>query len=373
MRFDANAPSGTTVTADGTNATKSTKVTPGTTLTTGLIPADTAPTCSDSNYTFMGWSESKTAGEFDGKKQNDLVGSEITTAKTYYAIWMKGDFWMSSSHSDYVSKSQFTSDTYYRSSTDIVNDIKILRAGSSNSSYSETLSRWNSYYSNDVRLHSTWISSDVTDSTSPNNLVEFRILQVGAHDGDGSVVTFMAAHGLPTAYAMNGSKTNDGSWANSAMRTSVMSNYVQAGLSSGLVTLAKSVNKVTTSGSYGSWSQGATTSDKFWLLSLTEVFGKASDGNTLMTSYFYEEGSRYAWFTKNGVNAKSGMATVNTALQDWYKTREVSYPSGYYSSQWWMRTPFRNGKYTFASPTFKGVPDHNDASYKFSVMPAFAF
>ena len=52
--FDSNAPSGTTATVDGTSATKSTKVALDTALTSDIIPADTAPTCSDSNYIFMG-------------------------------------------------------------------------------------------------------------------------------------------------------------------------------------------------------------------------------------------------------------------------------------------------------------------------------
>ena len=376
VTFDANAPSGTTATVDGTNAVTNTMVEPGTTLTSDMIPADTAPTCSETDYQFVGWAESKTASPADAKKNSALADDSvsITGRKTYYAVWIKPDFWLSSTNTTGTKQTDFTSDSNYRSSTDILDDIAILK-DPSNSNYSTVLTRWQGYYSNDVKLYADWIGTDVTDSTSVNKLVEFRILQVGEHDSDGSVVTFGATHSLPTSKKMNDSATNAGGWESSAMRNSVMSDYVQAGLPSSLVSAAKSVNKVTASVSGSSVTQG-TTSDKFWLLSNSEVFGTAADGNTMIsgtTKYFNDEGTRYAWFTDKGVNAKNGWTSSNTELSSNCKTRAGDKPAGADNTSWWLRSPrFNDDSYFGLVYDKDGNPGNGFANLSFGVVPALA-
>ena len=332
-----------------------------------MIPADATVTCSDSSYIFMGWAESKDASACDALKRTDLAAKNVTLSsdKKYYAVWLKSDFWLSSVHADYTEQSQFTSDTYYRTSVDIISDIKILRAGSSNASYDDTLRRWNGYYTNDVRLYAAWSGADATKNL--DKLVEFRILQVGEHDGDGSVVTFMATHSLPTAKRMGTRWYNDGGWGSSSLRGE-MTSYVQAGLPSGLANAAKEVRKVATSGSYGYWVEGSTTPSKFWLPSYSEIFGETSTWIT-SSGYYNAEGTQYAWCKTNVTNATSS----NTSLQNDYKTRAGDAPAGADGSRWWLRSPCVTSCEYFGDVDNDGYPNHDYANKSRGVVPCFAF
>ena len=160
------------------------------------------------------------------------------------------------------------------------------------------------------------------------------------------------------------------------MRTSVMTDYVEAGLARCLVSAVKSVNKVTTSGSNGSWVQGSTTTDKFWLLSMSEVLGTSSDGNTLIGTYFYEEGSQYAWFTKNGVNGKSGTGTKNVAIGTNCFTRagnsSGTKPEGSTSDGMWLRSPVITNATGFGRVYENGYPSYNVGSWSLGVVPCFS-
>ncbi len=237
----------------------------------------------------------------------------------------------------------------------------------------------------EVRLYTKWNTatgeSGSADITGKNSFVEFRIIKVGEHDGDGSAVTFMATHSLPTAQQMNSENTNAGSWADSLMRNTTMSTYVKGGLSD-LCTIdestgAKTINKVTTSGSYGSWVENSTTADQFWLLSQTEVFGTA--GNTLVPTYFKStEGTQYDWFVAKGVNAKSAWDTTNTAIRNMNLTRSGSDParSGGSGSaaRCWLRSPVMSSSENFGRVGGSyGNPTSGSADYSFSVVPAFCF
>ena len=129
------------------------------------------------------------------------------------------------------------------------------------------------------------------------------------------------------------------------------------------------------------WSTDVTnsiTSDKFWLLSLSEVFGTATDGNKLIsgeTQYFKNEGSRYAWFTKGNVNAMSGIGTKNTIIAENFLTREGKKPVGYSSYSWWLRTPCVNVNLDkdFGAAGVDGGPFAYSMSNYSSVVPCFAF
>lgn len=378
VTFDGKAPSGTTATVDGASASKTQYVDIGTSLTSDIIPADASVLCSDTTWQFAGWAEDPASLPSAGLKNADLAEQAVllTGQKTYYAIWKDtatGDFWLSSTNTNGTQASDFTSDANYRTGREILSDIGILNAGATNSSYSTVLSRWNSYYNSDVKLYATWSGSDVAESSSLNKLVEFRILQVGEHDGDGTVVTFGATHALPTAKAMNPSDTSVGSWASSAMRNSVMSDYVQAGLPGDLVDAAKATNKATTSVSKGAWETDGSTYDKFWLLSNTEMFGEYDDGNTLIPNCFFNEGSRYSWFVKNGVNAYSGWSSVNASIADLYKTRAGGTPAGADYENVWLRSPYVYYSDRFGATHKGGYPDFISAHYCIGVVPCFSF
>lgn len=170
----------------------------------------------------------------------------------------------------------------------------------------------------DNRLYTIWNYDEVV--TYANRFVEFRIIQVGAHDNDSSNVTFMATHSLPTAQLMNQGTatdpqgTNAGGWEKSYMRTTVFGDegYVQTGLS-GLKDAAVTISKKATSGSSGNWTEGSTTQDKFWLLSFSELAG---ENTTPITSngYYKNEGSQYTW-CKNNVTAPASKNANLTGIE----------------------------------------------------------
>ena len=242
--------------------------------------------------------------------------------------------------------------------------------------------------SQEVRLYTKWYGV-TTDSSSTeqdaNKYVEMRIIQVGAHDEDGSAVTFMATHALPTAQQMNASNnTNAGSWEESYMRTTVMSDYVATGMKD-IASAALPLNKVTTSGNSGSWTKDSTTADTFWLLSNSELFG-AGENNTFISGdspSFYVEGTQYAWFTTQNVNAKNGYGTNNQAIATLFKTRSGFKPvnsAGGSVSTWSLRSPVVSTGYSFGgvgnsdNPYYpSGAPTTMDNAINArGVVPAFA-
>ena len=372
VTFDANAPSGTTATVDGTSATKTSTVVTGTALTADLIPADVTVTCSDATWQFAGWAENPAFLPSEASKNADLAAQAValTGQKTYYAIWKDtatSEFWISSTNTTGTQVSDFTNDTNYRTGREVLNDVDILNAGSTNASYSIVFERWNGYYDNDVKLYATWSGSDATNNL--DKLVEFRILQVGEHDGDESVVTFMATHSLPTAKAMNSESTNAGGWGSSAM-LGEMTSYVQAGLPSGLASAAKEVSKVATSGNYtNGWVEGTTVASKFWLPSYSEIFGETS---TLITSsgYFKAEGTQYAWCKSNVTNPTGS----NSSLININKTRSGgNTPADAFVSFWWLRSPLVDSSNSFGIVRYDGSQDFDDARASRGVAPCFAF
>ena len=232
----------------------------------------------------------------------------------------------------------------------------------------------------ETHLYTKWYGDDVTDETSKNKYVEFRIIQVGEHDNDGSAVTFMATHSLPTAKAMNmkvdGSATNSGGWTGSEMYNTVFASggYVQTGLSdlvnSGNV---KAVTKKSTAGSYDTskidngWEE-ATTNDSFWLLSFSEIADE--DTYPILWGGFKNEGSQYAWFAKKEINPTGS----NDAIENMDETRSGNSPAGASAKLWWERSPLVSGSGSFGLVDSDGDPSYSDpANYTLGVVPAFSF
>ena len=236
----------------------------------------------------------------------------------------------------------------------------------------------------EVRLYTDWSGSDAGDGA--NRWVEFRIIQVGEHDDDGSGLTFMATHSLPTAKKMNSDAINDGGWGSSAMRTDVFGEggYVQTGLS-GLVAAAKTVNKKAVldrclSSGTPTWPLG-TTADKFWLLSFTEVYGDdfgssfkyvtnakwiTESPQSKTPQYFRSEGSQYDW-------CKARISTSDrSALQRMNYTRAFERPTDDRNNRWWLRSATVNTTCDFGGVYYNGTPVPEEYAYLSNgVVPAF--
>ena len=229
----------------------------------------------------------------------------------------------------------------------------------------------------EIRLYTKWYG-DTKDASgeaqAANKWIEMRVIQVGEHDDDGSAVTFMPTHSLPTAKSINGAGTNKGGWTHSVMRTSTMDSYVAAGMKDiANDTVILTLNKVSTSGEYGDWTQGVITQDKFWLLSVSEVFG-TGDNNKCIPSMFYEEGSQYAWFASQGVNAKNGTGIKNEPLSSLWRARSGNPTAGNNYAVCCLRSPDVSTSNRFGYTGTGGDLNSIEISlWNSSVVPAFSF
>ena len=317
--YNANAPTSTTATVDGTNATKTYTVRENSTLASSYIPTDANVTCSNSVYVFMGWAESSSADSQSALFNEELVGKsiKITAPKTYYAIWKKASgFWLGYADDSATQESDFKDETGYVKAGKIVQDMKILHNGTSSAMYSATLTRWNGYYNNEEHLFANYDLTDAEISASggtknaKDKLVEFVILEVsgaGGHqsggegiiDLDGSVVTFMAKHMLPESVQMHNFGTTIGGWP-------AMDSYglLQSGGSiygkfdDNMTSNIKTVNKKCAIISDTGASSISEKSAAFWLPSYYELVG---DGNYGMTQPS-GEGNAYKYAIKNSIS-----------------------------------------------------------------------
>lgn len=144
-------------------------------------------------------------------------------------------------------------------------------------------------------------------------------------------ITFQMVDCLNATAQMNSSNTNSGGWNSSAMRTK-MSTYLSQ-LPSDLQSVIKAVNKLSGTGG-GSSSGTQTTSDKLFLLSEIEIFGK--------TTYSVSgEGSQYDFY-------KAGNSTV----------KKVNGSADY----WWERSPRSGNSDYFCRVASDGTASRDSAN-----------
>lgn len=153
-------------------------------------------------------------------------------------------------------------------------------------------------------------------------------------------ITFQMVDCLNATAQMNSSNTNSGGWNSSAMR-SRMSTYLSQ-LPSALQSAIKTVSKK--SGTGGDSSSGTqTTSDKLFLLSEIEIFGK--------TTYSVAgEGNQYEYYA-------AGNSTI----------KKVN-GSAYY---WWERSPRSGNTLNFCGVASAGGADSYGANSSFGVSFGF--
>ena len=223
----------------------------------------------------------------------------------------------------------------------------------------------------EIRLYTKWNGEDA--GSGANQWVEFRIIQVGEHlnyssdvnSGDGSAVTFMATHSLPTSKQMNTSSINNtGGWTGSTMHTSVFAEggYVQTGLSD-LVSHVIPVAKASTAGDWKTWTN-TTSQEKFWLISYSELAGEDK------VSYFNNEGAQYEWCKTNVI---SPSFNYNPGIAGMDKTRAGSSPADVGNMGWWERSPELDSAWAFGTAGTDGVLGSSYCIYTRGVLPCFAF
>ncbi len=283
-----------------------------------------------------------------------------------YAHWVDnstGDFWIAAAASTLPDAIDGIAKTQTQLATEIASSGT---AGTSDilKSYMNSDAGNGSFTSSTMHLYTRWNEDKAL--ALADRYVEFRIVQAGEHDDDGSAVTFMATHALPTAHQMNTTNTNAGGWGASAMRD-LMTSYVAANMPDGFTSAIKTVTKKAYSGSYGSWDKTGTTQDSIWLMSYSELTGKCSDGSSY--TFAGDEGSQYTWF--------SGKVTKptdpNAAISNLYKTRSGCSPESLYGTSAWLRSPLLTYSGYFLDVNSNGEPVSNiSASYCRGICPALS-
>ena len=155
---------------------------------------------------------------------------------------------------------------------------------------------------------------------------------IGVATDSGSGFTFCCGD-IATMHSMNSSNVTTGGWEQSAMRSWLSDTLLKA-LPSDLQSVIKAVSKKNTA-NYGA----ATTSDKLWLLSFTEV---GLDSGTT-------EGAKYSVFKDNASRVRKSNGSAN---------------------YWWLRS-------VGSSIYFRGVGSDGSlgggsASYDYGVVPCFS-
>ena len=195
----------------------------------------------------------------------------------------------------------------------------------------------------------TPLAADGTTSDM-NAFVEFRIIEVGQHlnvsgdssSKDGSILTFMAAHTLPSADQLNTGAYTDGGWAITSLRPKLQTggetfNRFESGFTQDITPVTKLYNKGGgTSVLNMKDTPCGTTTDQFWIPSYVEVYGGGQNEKEDVSN---TEGTQYAWF-----NGKVGLATAMNPFLE-LKTR-AGQTAGYSMFGFWKtRSPRTMGEY----------------------------
>lgn len=334
-------------------------------------PADPAK----DQYEFDGWYSDPSFRDEFTFDENGQSKSVITADTTLYAKWSTlagAGYWLSTAGLTYSSEDDYASKDAenYKSATDIKNDVLSIKNPLAED-HDAVIEEYTNYMTNDnVHLYTKW-SGGTTDSSgtaqAANGYVEFRIIQVGEHDGDGSGLTLQAVHALPTASVMNQNPTNASGWAQTALRNTLA--RIKQGSSTSLYDyfaagLKKDVKKVSKASNNGAADKEnyTTTSDGFFLLSYNEVTGTSQNHTPK------EEGTQYAFFVAKEVKPTAD----NDVLK--MKTRAGNVAKNASTSTWWLRSPNISNASNFVNVGVNGAPHYSvTADTLNGVVPAFCF
>ena len=308
------------------------------------ITAATAPTSENVSRVFTGWALNDANADAFDFEDGTMPDSDIT----FYSKWSIGMAWVAPSAKKTTGNTADTVDQdnpLYQGSpaTGVIKyidtlaaDIAILR-DPSNAQYEAKVAEYKGYMNQDnYHLYTTWKGqTDDNDGVHyENTYLEFRIIQVGEHDDDGSVLTLQGTHTVPTAWNISDNESTQSGWEGSPLRTKMIEMGKE--YSSSVPGMFKTITKETMKG--GGDKTVTTTQDAFWIASHTELVG-LKDGK----AYFGNaEGSQYDWYKQIGITDNSGQ---NPALVR--RTRAGNVPKGVsdgaYQGSYWTRTPNQTG------------------------------
>lgn len=193
----------------------------------------------------------------------------------------------------------------------------------------------------------SWLAGDEKDEVINGETLTFVIVgkdHDDKSDGTGKAkLTFGMTQLMSNNRQMNGSNTNAGSFAGSALYAHLR-DTILPGMPEELRAAIKPVNKPTSSGSQNSTIRNDSMS--LWLFSEVEIFGRT-------TNSFGGEGFQYPYFA----------TAANKIKRLFNGAGEVSI--------WWERSPSRGGSINFCCVSLSGAASTNAASHLYGVCFGF--
>ena len=307
---------------------------------------------------------------------------------TLYANWVPDSdetaYWIAPAKDVVVDNEEATSNDAYVSATtnvkksseeiraDIVTMKREAEEGSADGDASVTSQYKNFMSSDKYHLYTRWLGSTIDGSNNKqdeNMYAEFRIIEVGSHDGDGSTLTFQSVYAFPEARAMNDEPSSEGGWANSSMQSYLNtegSSGFLGGLYSGFYRNVIEVKKGSTNGEGPDIT--AAIENQFWLASVVELTGTDEEG-------YADEGSQYAYYQDKSLLVPGEHPGMKRLTRAGYGP--LNYTGGdSKGSAWWTRSPSVTGGGEQFNRVVGGATQlikSMDADNALGVVPCFCF
>ncbi len=257
-----------------------------------------------------------------------------------------------------------------KSSAEIVADIQSIKQEAAEGTGGEgsVTAEYKEFMQNDnFHLYTKWSGTTIDGSgqaQSENAYAEFRIIEVGEHDGDGSTLTFQSVYNFPEAQTMKSDGDTTGGWGSSDLRTYINGTNFAGMFTSAFTDKVVAVPKVSMNGGATDDPTQVTdpVSDKFWLASIVELTGTTEDG-------YVNEGKQYAYYSDKTYVTGQNPYLIRLTRAGYTCTGASGSESG-----WWTRSPHNmyqrfNRIIGSSTQTIKNV----SAETKFGVVPCFCF
>ena len=257
-----------------------------------------------------------------------------------------------------------------KSPTEIQEDIAKIKTEISNGTYlngNSVYTEYKNYMTNDNYHLYTNISQNGGNAT--NDYVEFRVINVGQHDSDGSTLTFQATHALPNAYQFNAasnlSNTDTLGWGGSDLRASMnksgeIFNLFNSGLANDIQKNTSFLKKYTLVNS----DTVSTSKDVFWIAAASEYHKTSS-------ARLNKEGSVYQYWADKDLDNNS----LNNDAFVLARARDGQSVNGTNKNYAWLRSLSEQGEANtcYVMKLFKMTTQDEFANSELGVVPCFAF
>ena len=289
---------------------------------TGVISGDTVNVEVSGGQTNIG-RYTATASSLSGASAgNYQLSNGLTTSfRIYYKYWMAPSYKITNSNNPDSGKVNADNSAYSSEESGIIKtpsqieaDVASIRSGNTS-----VINEYKNYMKEDkYHLYTVWFGSTYDCTTGykeKNEYVEFRIIEVGSHDGDGSALTFQATHVLPKAYpyitALEGVSFL-GAWPTSYLRSEMHKGSIWNSFPSQFTADIKSVSK--RSMISRSSTVAVTSSDKLWIPSLVEIYSSGEEG-------YKGEGTQYSYYANLGI---SNTSAYNPSLRKLTRSNQLA-------------------------------------------------